>query len=248
MNQKPFLHIILPLFILVFLMLGILTAIFFLVLSFRSQITENIVEKPISSSSFVGSSSSEMSDYSSSTSVIQSSSFSSVTMDKPMVTKIDKNTFEVRAVYYYNPDKGYCSGVVDKDKIVTILHCVEDGFITDEKVVEIDLEDYLLVIDKTYRFTTEEGVYYLATVDNGIAKARPESPNKCADCGNLFLVSETPIGGGNSGTAVFDWNGEFVGSLSGTVFQDDSPNSFDCDPIIGDRLRRCAYIVRIREK
>ncbi len=167
-------------------------------------------------------------------------------------TKTSPSFKPITVVYFRttgpNGESGTCSGYLNNGKITTIAHCFnKDLILNDENVIDVEYNPENIITEVTYDLPLGDG-YKLVTTNRGVVnilnfKGRTEM--NCADCPMSFIKTEIPVGGGHSGSPLFDSNGGLVGTLSYNYNLDDS---FICPAEImpGNTESRCGYDHAVR--
>lgn len=161
---------------------------------------------------------------------------------------------KIQVLYYFKETYGnLCSGLKEGFKVKTVRHCIStyDLSLENERVMydnNVLSENVILRTDLTIK-PNDRGEFSIATADKGIVGA-VEYAGGCQDdeCNFYSVKAYKILGQGNSGSPVFDSNGNYAGALS--LLQQVDIDS--CDEIrfehprfgeIADQDRKCSYYV-----
>jgi multidrug efflux pump subunit AcrA (membrane-fusion protein) len=161
------------------------------------------------------------------------------------------SSISARAIYYVAEGQigsgqsvKSCSGQLIGTTIRTVNHCNGGKDITHDPAVNVPLGNKEILIDTPLSVTPQKGLYYIMSADKGVVSAKEEFDSIGLYPGAILsLILTQPLGEGNSGSAIYDWTGKYVGALSvglGTEFKCPIipvPNYVS----LGDQERFCSY-------
>lgn len=163
---------------------------------------------------------------------------------------VKKKEFQI-LYYYKETTKGLCSGLKQGEKVLTAKHCVYKNI--DLKTDSVFVDHYVysknVLIRKDVTIeSNDRKEFSIATADKGVVSGVVPKEGGCVDDKCLFfkIKSYRPLGQGNSGTPLFDYDGEYAGALSfGEGGYSCDVINFDNESLYVDRDsdRSCSFYV-----